>query len=1022
MLLFLVLIIASSFGFMLRTVEYLTVSREIDRISENYRPIGTLSAANDDWSADISEGVELLKDNPYVDYLDINRYCPAVLTDMYNIDLDGASSIQKYEAEFRTRVNEIMAWVEVEDARGTSDPDVFRYDFRVKELLYGYPDYAKARYIAVFFDAKEIGQSGSVFEPGKIYLIKGQYPWTGSSGYGTVLFFDLLPLEDGLWFLEGSAGDPAALRYMDEKEVEVQERNRRTLNVIATADMSRMPAVQESVQDLHLEEGRWLNHEDTENGRNVCVITKEFADVRGLKVGDTLRMTLQDRIYSTYAYVTDADTDTWETCDRMEVELEIVGLYSYYLGGAANRPGFHLYGIQKGVIYVPDSFLPETYVRRDTIFPEQFSFVLESPALQEAFLEETDGELDALGLTCTFLENNWESYYRSAAEIAQGARYSFVVFAIVLAFVYAATAFLYIWQRKREIAIARAAGIPAKAAAFAACFPMLLPGAACIFTGSILAWGYGQSQAEQSLAVLDSGVREKLPMSWFAGICLLLWLVLVLLLLTGTAFYAGKPVLEILQGNRMRGKKRNSEPHREGGTVRQPEEKGIAGPEGLNTVLLAEEKGVVGSEGLDTVFPVGGDMTARRTSAFPAMAGFVRRHLCSISLRLVCALMAAAVFVTASGWLRQSIENSEKELDEIYRTASVEATIVKKYKNVFLDFDKTAGAFICHKTIKDILDTGFVEDTYLIAGSKNRIGRADGKNGRKKTMFVGTTDIRQYLAKVAATTLDIHYGSGYGPELFAQECVSTDGGELADVPAVIVPEGIWLKWDLHPGDELVLADSTECTRVTVVAGGFYQGRIEGFTKDTFLVPHALLDFLEGDNLYYLTARFTLDADRNREADAFRETAEEIVGRSSAGRMRLSLMLWDDELRQTVKPMEKNISLMKLLYPIANIVSFLTAGGLAVLFLFQRRREAAILRVMGVGKRPVRMALAGEMLLLDLAGVLLGLVLIFAITKTGSAAVMGIAAGAYFLGSMIGAAAGCVLITRERPLELLQVKE
>lgn len=93
-----------------------------------------------------------------------------------------------------------------------------------------------------------------------------------------------------------------------------------------------------------------------------------------------------------------------------------------------------------------------------------------------------------------------------------------------------------------------------------------------------------------------------------------------------------------------------------------------------------------------------------------------------------------------------------------------------------------------------------------------------------------------------------------------------------------------------------------------------------------------------------------------------------------------------------------------------------------MLLFQRRREAAILRVLGVGAMPVRLTLAVELVLLDLVGVALGLGLIYAVTGRVSLSAMGIAACAYFAGGLIGAAVGAGLVTSARPLALLQVKE
>lgn len=189
-----------------------------------------------------------------------------------------------------------------------------------------------------------------------------------------------------------------------------------------------------------------------------------------------------------------------------------------------------------------------------------------------------------------------------------------------------------------------------------------------------------------------------------------------------------------------------------------------------------------------------------------------------------------------------------------------------------------------------------------------------------------------------------------------------------------------------------------------------------------LVSLSFLELLEDDNLNYSTAKFSLDTAKNRELADFRDAARAVVEAPAAGELELSLVVWDNELRQVAEPMEKNINLMKVLYPVANIVSFFIAAGLGVLLLFQRRREAAILRVLGVGVMPVRLTLSFELLVLNVAGVLLGLAAIYVVTEAVSLPAMGIAAAAYFAGGVIGAIVGSVVVTKARPLELLQVKE
>lgn len=335
LLLILALIVTATFGFVLRALEYLAVSGEIGRISENYRPIGTLALEG----GDISEGIACLRDSSYVEFVDINRHCSAILKDVYNADLDGWSSSREPDTDNGVRINDILAWAEVEDVKDTVNPGIFRYDFRVKELVCGYPDYGDPKKrITVYFDSALLQEEAPVMEEGKTYLIKGYYPPLKNGSTGNVLIFDLLPLEDGLWFLEGTPDVSVAQRYVDADDERLQERNRHAMYVITTADMSAMPLVQESAKDFYLEDGRWLDLEDSRQGNRVCVVTKEFASARDLKVGDTLAMTLQDRIPSYGGYVTDHDADTWDTCGKTEVTMEIVGICGRLYGGLSTAP------------------------------------------------------------------------------------------------------------------------------------------------------------------------------------------------------------------------------------------------------------------------------------------------------------------------------------------------------------------------------------------------------------------------------------------------------------------------------------------------------------------------------------------------------------------------------------------------------------------------------------------------------------------------------------------------------------
>ena len=173
LLLLMILIVTASFGFMLRAVEYLAVSREIDRIAQEYQQIGTLSSAD----GIVTEGVPLVEESPYGEFVDINRSCIAILSDIYNADVDGGIYYDWY-SKYGININEFMVWAEVEaevDEEIAGKLKTRMYYLRVKE--------GKTYLIRVFLD-----------------------PFASMNQYGDRMTVGIRPLEEGVWFLESRMG------------------------------------------------------------------------------------------------------------------------------------------------------------------------------------------------------------------------------------------------------------------------------------------------------------------------------------------------------------------------------------------------------------------------------------------------------------------------------------------------------------------------------------------------------------------------------------------------------------------------------------------------------------------------------------------------------------------------------------------------------------------------------------------------------------------------------------------------
>ncbi|MEF2795658.1 MAG: hypothetical protein U0N62_09290, partial [Hydrogeniiclostridium sp.] len=79
-------------------------------------------------------------------------------------------------------------------------------------------------------------------------------------------------------------------------------------------------------------------------------------------------------------------------------------------------------------------------------------------------------------------------------------------------------------------------------------------------------------------------------------------------------------------------------------------------------------------------------------------------------------------------------------------------------------------------------------------------------------------------------------------------------------------------------------------------------------------------------------------------------------------------------------------------------------------------------ILGIGNLVTRTMLALELLVIDLAGLLLGAGIYVLLTDSAGFSAFLAAAGCYFSGCLLGSIAGSVLVTHRSPLELLQEKE
>lgn len=1063
--LFLVLLIGFiSFSFISRASEFIIIQRETNRLSRYYRAIGYLKPTDPN-EFDVLAGAERIAQSQFIAYEDRQHTASGVLQGLLNADVDGLTS--DYEGSLYPmgiHVSDVMIYGTLTDKKYNEtlgDYGGFELSFEVDKVEAGYPEYvAEGETVRLLFYLDETSGAERddpiIRTPGKRnppeedtaamppestpldgmeiggrYFVKASFQF--QMGLRWTLAGNNLTMKpqngDGLWFVPVEPGESIDLDAPElaqlRNDLEVLRENQSAMLVTATKDMSALPNVQQVARYYYLADGRWLTLDDDQNALPVCVIHSEFANLRGLSVGDTLKIKLRDlNGTGSLGYITD-DCAGWEEAATSEQEFEIVGLY----GQKSGESTYH-----NTTLFIPASCLPEAFnaERGTNLSAGSYSFVLKSPRDEEAFLRETQADLQALGYTIHFIENNADAFWGSVTPLLRSAAVNAGIFGVVLLLALALAAFLYLKQRRREYAILRALGTPQKAAVRELYAPIALVGGLSVLAGGTFSWSYTIQKATKTLASIQMSASEELETSamlsplWLMALCALVFLVLMAFVRFGALRLAKRSTLELLQGERSHGKRKPS-----------------AAP-----AAARETPGIPPAQTpADTPFALR-PLPAQRGSGFAARVRYMLRHMRRTPFK--SAMLAAVVlcFTLALGWMNRAIGQNRAELPRMYANSVVEAEIVSNNPSML---SSSGFGIIRERTVKTVLKSGYVQSVYLEASVLASLAFPAGEEKARETgqpwdderktrlEMRGFDDPAAFFArsgsqmnqninigssdgKVHDTNLSVSYAPGFDESLFEEDW-TTDRLKAEAIPVVLSQEILELL-GLRLGETVYLVDDGG-NGVEAFAAGWYSGaRAGGGDPTSVLLPLSALGAMEetqGRTLGYAVAKFVLDPAKNRELPAFRTEMRAVVTGAGAGEVPLNLVIWDEELRQIVEPLEKNLQLMAVLYPVTIALSALITAGLSVLLMLQNARDAAIMRVLGARRLRVQAVFCAEQAGLCLFGLALGLAAL-AFMERGVPPAALLNAGPCFFGTLAGSALASFLITGRKPLELLQVKE
>ena len=1040
-LLLLILIGLISFAFITKAIGFILVQRETGVLGSYYRSIGILENTKDPQSKDVSAGIDLIKANPYYAYGDQREIVSGVMSDTYNANVfdSNVTVVMDYYSKLgwpppnthNTHfwfTGELVKKDEIKQGpKESANRKTIAYylTFDIDNLLAGYPEYAEeGGSVSLLFvlDSHEAAiPTIQAMEVGQRYFIHG---W--DDGLLDPIFYNysnlqIIPLDDRQnWYLplakDATIDFSTPAMAAIENEIDVLNENLHTLSIIATADMSAMPEMQEASRAYYLTDGRWLNHQDDLNRNKVIVVPEDFANERHLKLGDEIPLTFRPLTDTYYGLIRDGvDSASWRSYPTYQDSYKIVGLYNATQGFS-------------GFSFIPTSSLrPGFASSTQNIFRylDDYSFVLDSTSHETQFIQEYKTPLQALGFNLTFLPNNGPAYWAAVNPIRHSSSADILIFGVLMIIALIMVVFLFVMAHRREFAILRALGVPVKQASNQFIAPLLLLGGLGILTGALSSWNYALNQAKATLSNLPTpaGVTPSAHLNplYLVGLCSAIFLFLVAFSWLGVFYLSHRPVYALLQGQAFMP------------TGKHKPVNSSAFNSPTNTLLSpvqSAESPLHMADGYKI------DLSAQRRYTPFSLSRYVIHHMFRSKLKSLLTLVIALSFVIALGWIRQTIERSSIETNRLYDTTVVSADILIDDPSVLSSPGSVSygTGFIYPKTIDSVLNSGFVISSVLEADTNwPEIGPLDSSKMVAGFFPVYAYDSPKMLTSGLADPSSLSFANGWDVERFAQphtmEEIQQDG------VAAIFPVNLLEQLQLKVGDTVRIIDPYVNIFPCVIVGQYSGVRSRGIhdgiipwrysPDDSILIPLSSLESIEGSHLKYTVAHFTLDPKKNRQLPQFRTEMEKVMQASGSGMGDLRFQVWDEELKVVTGQLDKNISLLKVLYPVVMGVSVLIGAGLCFLLLLQATKEAAIMRVLGTTKIAVRLALIVESLILSFIGVIIGLGIAWLMSKPSGFVIVGpllVGVGLYLAGVLAGLVIGAISVTNKKPIELLQVKE
>lgn len=996
------LIAAASFALFSRVTDYVVTTRESAKAESFYYgvaaldnstpPMGYYTLSPKPWPA--KEQIEKFTSLPGVTLAD-TRYTTDGFIEDYKRTIDKDGSLEEgdfflegtYEGcEDYSSGNLYLTFTDVKVHAGVLefDPD------QPLKISAGSEEWRRHNYDRKYFD--EIKKGSRCF-------VIGTYSERSGTSFELGSFTYLYADADAefLRVIDGLGEDYLDTEDFAQYKEAIEARNQciAAFDIVYTSDMRAIPYVNE--RKMIVTEGRPLTAGDSD----VCVVSEDFLQAHGLSLGDKLHIGLGDELLTGQGVSGSRFRLPEQISEIIEyVDLEIIGAYRF-TNEWDERRNETAWSYGPSSIFVPSSLLPVEVPKDYQISMGDFSVFIEDPHNIQEFRQAAEPLVADMSLGLRFSDGGWSNMKDNFETGSLASFLTTALYVLGAALALMLAVYLYIGRNKKSYAIMRTLGVPGRKAGRALTLPFGILSVVAMSVGGMTGLFYASYTAAKTLAGMsDSNAPEGYSYVLSAALpfgvvilclaCELFFLSFVTLLFLQKMKKTSP--LELLQEGA-----RETDAAKKTGILRIQFGAGKHAEEIVDTAPVPRGLDMARLSVLELENNACEKSAHGKYGAPRQVFAYILRHMqrgigkTAVSLILTVVLAAGiGMFVLA----RLSYQEAYRELD------------VKGRAMMF------TSSYIMELSKSDLIEDIYYYNKFSV--------RVNGVGVLSPIAF--TNDFDRYLTDAYT----VAYGDGYdssvfegtGPVCLIGKSLAEELGVQAGDEITLMSEDLYsFMPQVYEEEELEFAIERAGKPFKVV--GILDSENEDVNAGIFGNINEAAENLYSQPFPVDYCEFILkDNQKVRELnDLLEEMKSKGIEYSPQGAFHI-----DSELFENTK---RVCNLLDSLFPIAVAAAVLIGLFGPGLVILQSVQEAAFLRILGVTKKRARCMLVFEQLILCLAGMMLVAVVMLLISPglfLKSIDTLAFCWLLYLLGCVCGAFAASVQVTRQKVLELLQVKE